>query len=49
MRGAQRLVSGEQISKGWQPAGRWVTEREENGTATACFRNFRPGPDAEPV
>ena len=49
MRGAQRLVSGELIDNGWQPVGRWVTEREENGAATACYRNFRPGPDAQPL
>lgn len=49
MRAAQREVTGDMIAKGWEPVGRWVTEVEENGAAIECYRNFRPGKDAEAV
>jgi hypothetical protein len=50
MRGAQREITGQLIEKGWQPVGRWVSELDDaDGTTLQCFRQFRPGKDAQAI
>jgi hypothetical protein len=49
MRGAQREITAWLISRGYTRTGRWQTEELSDGEPVECFRQFKPGPNAEPV
>src|ERR1700680_3233966 len=41
MRGAQREVTGTLIADGYEPDGRWINEKEENGELVESSRPSR--------
>jgi hypothetical protein len=43
MRGAQREMTAWLLSRGYEPAGRWLYETEEGDLGEESVRKFRPG------
>lgn len=46
MRGAMRELTGYMLAKGYEPAGRWTTEREDVGHVAEASRRFKPTAEA---